>query len=594
MMRGMRHGMMLLAAGTIAGTAAGAQTPSRLPPGAVVQPMVDNGAELRRHLTTLADNPRSLDALIGAGRAALATGDAEAALNFFGRAEQISPRDARVKAGMASCFAHLGRAPAALNLFAEAVALGAPVVEIAGDRGLAYDMVGDLRRAQQDYVISLRHRQDPEVQRRLALSLAISGEQEAALNVIAAQLRRNERAAWRTQALVLALTGDAAGATRTAQGTMPPGAASAMAPFLAALPGLSPQQKAMAVHFGHFPTAGRGQGAWRGDTSADPTALALAMGGAAPAPRTAASPPEAEPAATRRRPGGRRGSSASRRRNTEVRDSGDPYRLRSRTQTARRESRAAPPARSSAREAAPAAERPATEIAQVNTRWAGAPVIPPQAQAAAPPPPAQAPAAQLPAVAAPSPAPQQQGLVMTPTPAPPPVTVRQADPEAVPVASPGFSLAERQPDAPAASEAPPREPLADIESVVAALPSEEPPARRPEPVRTAERAAEPARPSRGRTAQPAHPRRHWVQIAGGADRSALPREFARLRAQAAELAGRTAWTTPLNATNRLLVGPFASASEAQEFVNRLAQRDVAAFAWTSPAGQEVERLPTPR
>ena len=49
----------------------------------------------------------------------------------------------------------------------------------------------------------------PEVERRLALSLAISGQREAALRVIDGQLRRHDRAAWRTQAFVLALTGDA-------------------------------------------------------------------------------------------------------------------------------------------------------------------------------------------------------------------------------------------------------------------------------------------------------------------------------------------------------------------------------------------------
>jgi hypothetical protein len=85
-----------------------------------------------------------------------------------------------------------------------------------------------------------------------------------------------------------------------------------------------------------------------------------------------------------------------------------------------------------------------------------------------------------------------------------------------------------------------------------------------------------------------------VQIAGGANRAGLPRELARLRALAPELANRTAWTTPLNATNRLLVGPFTSARQAQEFVNRLAERQVASFAWTSPAGQQIERLPAGR
>ncbi|HWT12469.1 MAG TPA: tetratricopeptide repeat protein, partial [Allosphingosinicella sp.] len=268
---------MLLATGAAATPSAAQQQPAPLPRGAVVQPLgPDNGAELRRHLTTLADNPRSLDALIGAGRAANESGDAEAALSFFGRADELSPRNPRIKAGMASALVQMGRAQAALNLFAQAIALGAPEAEIAGDRGLAYDMIGDPRRAQRDYTLALRRRDDAELRRRLALSLAISGQRDAALRMIDPQLRRNDRAAWRTQAFVLALTGDAAGATRTAQGTMPPGAAAAMAPFLARLVVLSPAQKAMAVHFGHFPSDGRARAdSGVADTSADPGAVAL-------------------------------------------------------------------------------------------------------------------------------------------------------------------------------------------------------------------------------------------------------------------------------------------------------------------------------
>ncbi|MDP8995243.1 MAG: SPOR domain-containing protein, partial [Pseudomonadota bacterium] len=116
-------------------------------------PAADAGADLRRHLADLAANPRSLSSLIGAGRAALQVGDGEAALGFFARAEEIAPRDARVKAGMASAFVLLEQPQAALRFFAEALALGAPEVEIARDRGLAYDMVGDPRRAQQDYAL---------------------------------------------------------------------------------------------------------------------------------------------------------------------------------------------------------------------------------------------------------------------------------------------------------------------------------------------------------------------------------------------------------------------------------------------------------
>jgi hypothetical protein len=86
-----------------------------------------------------------------------------------------------------------------------------------------------------------------------------------------------------------------------------------------------------------------------------------------------------------------------------------------------------------------------------------------------------------------------------------------------------------------------------------------------------------------------------VQIAGGANRAALPAEFARLRQLAPQqLGSRTAYTARLRATNRLLVGPFASAGEAQAFVNQLAGNNVAAFAWTSEAGEEIAQLQTGR
>ena len=54
--------------------------------------------------------------------------------------------------------------------------------------------------------------------------------------------------------------------------------------------------------------------------------------------------------------------------------------------------------------------------------------------------------------------------------------------------------------------------------------------------------------------------------------------------------GKQGWTTPLRATNRLLAGPFRTASEAQAFVNQLGKSGLSAFAWQSEAGQKIERL----
>ena len=519
-LRGVR-GSFLLAAGTVFATGAQAQpgTSVHFPAGAVVQSLVpDGGTELRRHLTTLADNPRNLDALIGAGRAAIDGGDTQAALTFFSRAGEVAPRDPRVKAGMGSVLVQMERGRPALNLFAEAVALGAPVVEIAGDRGLAYDLVGDPRRAQQDYALVLQRREDPEIRRRLALSLAISGERDAALRVIDGQLRRNDRAAWRTQAFVLALTGDWAGANRTAHGMMPPAQAEAITAFFARLPSLTPAQKAMAAHFGRFPANGGTAAAAPSGVRADPGALALATGGPAIRPRTAPADPAA--GVTRRRPG-------------------------------------------SSQPATPRTER-SLQPSQATQAPASSSIVTPSAAAL--------------------PTPAQTGQPLTP------------------FARPATAIPQK-PSARASEGAPPAGRiggLSDIAALVAELPEDQArAARTPAVTRSglARTTASPAagnRPSASRTpttrAAPAHPSRHWVQIAGGANAAALPRELARLRGQAPELADRNAWVAPANATNRLLVGPFASAAEARAFVNTLARRNVTSFAWTSSAGQEIARL----
>ena len=101
---------------------------------------------------------------------------------------------------------------------------------------------------------------------------------------------------------------------------------------------------------------------------------------------------------------------------------------------------------------------------------------------------------------------------------------------------------------------------------------------------TAKKKAEPAKPK--------EPSRIWVQVAGGANKADLPKAFNQLKAKAPKLlGGRTAWTTPLRATNRLLVGPFKTEKEARTFVNDLAKLKMDGFSWTSPEGQEIAKLP---
>jgi hypothetical protein len=89
----------------------------------------------------------------------------------------------------------------------------------------------------------------------------------------------------------------------------------------------------------------------------------------------------------------------------------------------------------------------------------------------------------------------------------------------------------------------------------------------------------------------AEPARHWVQVAGGADVKAFPKAWKAAVAEApAEFRGKQAWTTPLRFTNRLLVGPFKTPAAAQDFVNAIRKKGVEAFAWTSEAGQKIEKL----
>lgn len=89
----------------------------------------------------------------------------------------------------------------------------------------------------------------------------------------------------------------------------------------------------------------------------------------------------------------------------------------------------------------------------------------------------------------------------------------------------------------------------------------------------------------------ATPERHWVQIATGANPAALARDFRRMVAAKPVLKGQDGWSARFGATRRMLVGPFASESEAIAFMRKAKAAGVDGFNWTSPEGTEVEKLP---
>lgn len=225
-------------------------------PGVTIQ-STDPADRLTANLVELSRNPRDLDALIGAGESALAIGDGNAALGFFAKADAIEPSNGRVKLGLAGAFNMLGRPADALQLLSEAESLGLSEGQLAGERGLAYDMRGDSRRAQREYRTALKSRADDELTRRLALSLGIAGDRDEALEMLDPLLRRQDMSAWRARAFILAMAGNLDAAEQTVRNTMPGSTGAAMVPFLRRLPGLNAAERAMAVNFGIMPTGGQ-------------------------------------------------------------------------------------------------------------------------------------------------------------------------------------------------------------------------------------------------------------------------------------------------------------------------------------------------
>lgn len=217
----------------------------------------DPADRLAANLVILSQNPRDVRALTDAGISAVAVGDGDAALSFLARAEELSPRDGRIKAALGSALLLKEKPTDALRLFGEAMSLGVPEREIARDRGLAYDLRGDPRRAQRDYALALRDGADDDLTLRYALSLGISGDREKAMDMLDPLLRKQNLGAWRARAFILAMNGDQRAAEEVAAQVMPGSSGASMAPFLRRLATLNSAERALAVNFGIMPSDGQ-------------------------------------------------------------------------------------------------------------------------------------------------------------------------------------------------------------------------------------------------------------------------------------------------------------------------------------------------
>jgi hypothetical protein len=200
-------------------------------------------------------NPSDFQSLIGAGKAALELGDAQAAAGFFARADDANPHSPLPQAGMGAVSVANGDPQGALPYFQRAQQLGAPLATFACDRGLAYDLLGQQAKAQADYRVALGGSDGDEARRRLALSLAISGDRNSALGMLAPLAARGDPGVPRVRAFIFALTGDSNSAMNAINAALP-GSWSRVAPFVQRLPSLSAGQRAAAVNLGIFPDSG--------------------------------------------------------------------------------------------------------------------------------------------------------------------------------------------------------------------------------------------------------------------------------------------------------------------------------------------------
>lgn len=555
--------------------------------------------EVRR----LAADPRDTLALLDAGDLSARLGDTSAALAFFARAEAIDPTNPRILSGRASTLVRLERPGEALRLFQAAAARGLRVGHFASDRGWAYDLLGAPDLAQRDYKTALAQFRDDETVRRYALSLGITGEVVQAMKELDPLLRRSDRAAWRARAFILAMNGDLAGADRIASTMMPGNMGAALLPFFRRLAGLGPADRAFAVHFGELtPTQARLADARmapdvpRWSPQPRPVEVAAALPAAKPQPagRDRRSRRERERDA-------RAEAAAAARRPAEPAVTYSPDLPAPPQYVERREIVQPTPAPTPVPMLAPT---PARQPPPAPVQLASRPVVAPErfsiAQPSARPP---APEAQRP----PSPAmseaqPETLGARPAPTPSAPtppgPVPASQEDSVLASIIStitiPADELeavtkpAEPAPAPVRIAELPPKpKPEAAKPKPEAAKPDTKTPkpdakAKKPAPKKPDPKKPDPAK---------AEPSRAWVQVAGGANEAALTKAWKAVVAKApAAMKGKSGWSTPLRATNRVLAGPFKSTAEAQAFVNTLGKSGVSAFVFTSEAGQKITRL----
>lgn len=523
----------------------------------------DAGTALAAAMSRLATSPRDMDALLVAGESALTLEDPRSALGFFGRADDISPNNGQVKAGLGRAMLQLEQVGDGLRLMEQAGNLGYSDVRLLADRGLARDLTGNQAGAQQDYAAALRL--DPKnvkVIRRYAVSLGIVGQLDAAERTIKPLLYNSDRAAWRDRAFILAMNGKTVEAEQITTRVMPKALADAIKPYMERLAMLSPGQRAAAVHLGQFP----------------PGLVNMRVASTAVPVKTAEAAPPAETAKGSKKTKAPPVSAATSRAETQV------------------ALLPPPPLPESREQAAPVAAIPAQPVAP--TRQASPPPAPTNVVQGPPAPERQAQTARpvQPAV----PRPRTEAVEAT-QPArqavPPPPTSSLPSEPTPPSAEPDRSLAQimaeiKVPEAERQHDVVPVN-LAEIAAIQAAerkqRDAEEAKVRKEAARKKAEEEAK-AKAAAEKKRLADNPARYWVQIGVGRDKGALAFTLRRMKKEHDALAKYDGWSAAWARTNRLVVGPFSNLTKAKAVLAELEKAGSDAFVWRSEAGEELEAV----
>lgn len=572
-------------------------------------------------VSRLATNANDTAALLDAGRASIELEDYRAAITFLTRAEQASPRDGAIKAALGSAMVHMETPTRALDYFGEAQLLGAPERLFLADRGLARDLLGQQDAAQRDYQLALSIAPNEETVRRYALSLAISGEPDRAIQFLTPQLKAQDRAAWRLRAMILAINGRNDEATEIVNATMPAALAQNIIPYLVQLDRLNPAQQAAAAHFGRFPSGQLGPPRKPVQVAAatpPPTPAPVATGKRGKPPAATPKPtPKAAPTATRQPvlasaeplpPGFSPTPKPAAASPVPVRAEPDPPGFSPTPRPAPTSTAARQPALASAEPNTPGfspTPKPAPASAPVETQPAATPSPPRPAAAAIAP----ASASTVPPATTTDPAKSPVGpgfsindlgkpaaavetATAPPPPAPPPSPAASVDP------APLASLA-----AIASSIEIPTEELAQADNAIGAdtLAKLREEKRRADAAEAAKRekdeaaakakAEADAKAKAEAAEKKANAARLWVQIATGANPKALATDFGKFAKKSPDLfKGKAGATTEWGKTRRLLVGPFKDKKAAQDWLASYKKAGGDGFLFNSEAGQDVDPI----